>query len=108
MNDDVESLVLLDCTVQLENALEADTDLAHFLHKEGFLKDDDYEDVINPKSLLNRKEKASILVAGIKNKVTLNSQRYHVFLKHLRLFPRKYGDIVHILDASYGRFVGRS
>jgi len=103
MGEEVESRVLLRCTSQLENALESDSDLAHYLNSEGYLKDDDYETVVNPTSALSRREKASLLVGGVKNKVALKPERYHDFVKHLRLNARKYGDIVSILDATYGK-----
>ena len=102
MGEEVESRVLLRCTSQLENAFESDSDLAHHLNGEGYLKDDDYESVVNPSSLLSKREKASVLVGGIRNKVALKPERYHDFMKYLRLNPRKYGDIVSILDATYG------
>ena len=85
--------------------MKSDSDLAHHLNKEGYLKDDDYDDVINPKTNAMRKEKASILVAGIKNKVEQNPQRYHEFLKHLRLSPRKYGDVVDVLDKHFVEYL---
>ena len=105
MSDSVESNVLLRSTSLLERAFESESDLAHHLNKEGYLKDDDYDDVINPKTMLSRKENASILAGGIKNKVEQNPQRYHEFLKDLRLSPRKYGDVVDLLDKHFGEYL---
>ena len=104
MGDNLESTVLLVCTSQLEKAFESDRDLAHHLNKEGYVKDDEYNEVTDPKSIISKREKASILVSGIKKTVALNSQRYHDFLDYLRLSPRKYGDIVGILDNVYGEY----
>ena len=103
MADEVESRVLRRCSSQLENAFESDSDLTHYLNSEGYLKDNDYEEIVNPNSTLSKRDKASILVKGVKNKVSLNANRYHEFLKHLRLNTRKYGDIVDILDSAYGK-----
>ncbi len=103
MAETVESLVLLRCTSQLEIAFESDVDLAHYLNVEGYLKNDEHEAVINPSSVLTKREKSSILVRGIKNKIELNSNRYHELLRHLRLNARKYKDIVDILDTEYGK-----
>ena len=57
MSDSVESNVLLRSTSFLERAFESDSDLAHHLNKEGYLKDDDYDDVINPKTMLSGRKR---------------------------------------------------
>ena len=51
MSNSVESNVLLHSTSLLERAFESNSDLAHHLNKEGYLKDNDYDDVINPKTI---------------------------------------------------------
>ena len=104
MGENLESTVLVVCTGQLERAFECDRDLAHHLNKEGYVKDDEYNEVTDPKSMLSKREKASILVSGIKKTVALKSQRYHDFLDYLKLYPRKYGDIADILDNVYGEY----
>ena len=104
MGENLESTVLVVCTGQLERAFECDRDLAHHLNKEGYVKDDEYNEVTDPKSMLSKREKASILVSGIKKTVALKSQRYHDFLDYLQLYPRKYGDIADILDNVYGEY----
>jgi len=101
MGDNIEYQVLLHLTSQLELEFEGDIDLAHFLNREGYIKDNDYSDVINPKSLLSRNNKSSILVSGIKHKVASYPERYYGLIDHLRSNSRKYGDIVNLLDVKF-------
>ncbi len=98
MSESKEYLALVGTTSQLEKAFESDTDLYHYLHLKGYIKDDHYNEVINPRSALSKKEKSSMVVSAIRQKVALNSQRYYVLLNYLRLNPRKYGDVVNLLE----------
>ncbi len=98
-----EYKTILQCTEELEIALESDKAILNFLDREGFIKPNIYEDVNNPKSLLSASEKAGLLVTGIKNKVKLNSKNYHKLMRHFHQDRRMYGDIADILDEEYLR-----
>ena len=102
MGDADEYTVLLHLTSKLEQEFEGDTDLAHYLHEQGYIKDNDYSDIIDPKSLLSRRDKSSLLVSGIRQKVALYPRKYHDIVDYLRLNSRKYGDIVNLLDIKLG------
>ena len=96
-----EYKTILQCTKEVEIALESDKDILNFLDREGFIKPSIYEDVSNPKSLLSASEKAGLLVTGIKNKVRLNPKNYHKLMRHFHQDRRLYGDIADILDEEY-------
>ncbi len=96
-----EFRTIVQCTEELEIALQSDKAILNFLDREGFIKPSVYEDVNNPKSLLSASEKAGLLVTGIKNKVKLNPKNYHKLLKYFHKDRRMYGDIADILDNEY-------
>ncbi len=96
-----EYKTILQCTEELEIALESDKAILNFLDREGFIKPSIYEDVNNPKSMLSASEKAGLLVTGIKNKVKLNPKNYHKLMRHFHHDRRLYGDIADILDEEY-------
>ena len=101
MEESREYSTLIKCTRQLETALRGDRDITHYLHEEGFLKKDDYDDVIDPNSRLSRVDKAGVLVTAIKEKVELNPDNYHKLVKYFHSNMKKYEDIVKILDKEY-------
>ncbi len=93
-----EYKTILQCTEELEAALESDKAILNFLNREFFIKPSIYEDVNNPKSLLSASEKAGLLVTGIKNKVKLNPNNYHKLMRYFHQDRGMYGDI---LDKEY-------
>ncbi len=95
-----EYITIVKCTDKLENALQYDRDIAHFLFENGFICKDVYEDVLNPKSMLSVGDKAGLLVSGIRKKVELNPQNYMKLIKHLRR-DEKYSDILFIMESVY-------
>ena len=101
MEESREYSTLLKCTRQLETALRGDRGIAHYLHEEGFLKTDDYDDVLDPNSRLSRVDKAGMLVTAIKKKVKLNPDNYHKLIKYFYSNMKKYEDIMKILDKEY-------
>ena len=101
MEESREYNTLIECTRQLETALRGDRGIAHYLHKEGFLKKDDYDDVLNPNSRLPHVNKAGVLMTAIKKKVKLNPDNYHKLLHYFHSSFVKYMDIVAILDEVY-------
>ena len=106
-SESIESATLVSCTASLELALRSDRNIAHYLFKESFIKQDIYDDVNDPKSRLSTAEKAGVLVTGIKNTVELNPNRYHKLTAHLRNSPRRYGDIIKILNDTYATLKDR-
>ena len=96
----------MSCTESLEIAIRStDSNIVHFLHREGFITLEEHDDILNPKSMLNEHQKARALVTGIRNKVQLSPQGYHTLLKYLHVRKRKkyYESIVKILDEEYSR-----
>ena len=105
MAESTEYLTLLNCTGKLEIALQSDRELAQFLNQEGFITDEVYTDVTNTTSVQTAVQKAGTLISCIKNKVKLNSSRYHRFVYYLRQNKRRYEDIVSILDKEYNKIL---
>ena len=102
MSDSEEYRTVVKCTKQLEIALQSDRDIAHFLHQEGFVTEEVYDDVLNPRSTLTDHQKAGKLVTAIRNKVELSAQDYHTFVNHLRN-NKINKTIVMILDEEYNK-----
>ncbi len=94
-----EYKTVLQCTEELEIALESDRAILNFLDREGFIRPSIYEDVSNPKSLLSASEEAGLLVTGIKHKVRLNPKNYHKLMRHFHQDRR----IMEILQISWKR-----
>ena len=88
---------------KLEIALSSDTNILHFLNKEGFINDNVYDETRDPKSTMSPAEKSYKVVNAIRNKVKLNPQNYHKLLHHFRQDRRSYGDIADILDNEFIR-----
>ena len=97
-----EHTTILNCASQLENALQSNIrEVAHHLVKEGFISEEVYDDVIDPRSMLSAAAKAGMLVTGIRQKVKANSQHYEELMSYFRQYQDKYVDIIKILDDSY-------
>ena len=101
MAESKECATLVKHIKELEIALSSDTDILHFLNKEGFIKDNVYDEVRDPKSTMSPAEKSYKVVNAIRNKVKLNPQSYHKLLHHFRQDRRSYGDIANILDNEF-------
>ena len=101
MEESKEYSTIVKCRRKLEIALESDRDIAQFLLQQGFITQERYDEVINPKSNLTDADKASMLVTAIRNRVELNPRNYHKVVDHLRQNIIRYGDIVEILDQQY-------
>ena len=101
MEESKEYSTIVKCRRKLEIALESDRDIAQFLFQQGFITQERYDEIINPKSILTDADKASMLVTAIRNRVELNPRNYHKVVNHLRQNTIRYGDIVEILDQQY-------
>ncbi len=103
MSESCEYRTVESCIEQLETALfKSDSDIVHFLRREGFISKVVHGEVLNPR-LLNDHQKAGELVTGIGNEVKLSAQKYHTLLNHLRQSGKYYKSIVNILDKEYSR-----
>ena len=103
MADSREYANLVKHSEKLEIALSSDTNILHFLNKEGFINDNVYDEARDPKSTMSPAEKSYKVVNAIRNKVKLNPQNYHKLLHHFRQDRRSYGDIADILDNEFIR-----
>ena len=101
MAESREYTTLVKHSEKLEIALSSHTDILHFLNKEGFITDNVYYEVCDPKSMISPAEKSCKVVNAIRNKVKLNPQNYHKLLHHFRQDRRSYGDIADILDNEF-------
>ena len=101
MAESREYATLMKHSKELEIALSSDTNILHFLNKEGFITDDVYYEVHDPKSMMSPTEKSSKIVNAIRNKVKLNPLNYQKLLRHFHQDRRRYGDIADILDNEY-------
>ena len=71
--------------------------LAGEMNRAGLLSDNDHQDVIKVKTLLNDTEKAEMMLTSLKKKVALNSKHLSTFMEILILKPRLYSDAIDIL-----------
>lgn len=94
------------CSRPLERALQSDRDIVYFLNYEGFITQEVCDDVLNARSLLTSAQKAGQLVTGVRNRVSLSPQGYHILVEHLGQNKRRYGSIVDILEREYARQQG--
>ena len=101
MEESKEYSTIVKCSRKLEIALKSDRNIALFLLQQGFITQERYDEVINPKSNLTDAEKASMLVTAIRDRVELNPRNYHKVVDHLHQNIIRYGDIVEILDQQY-------
>ena len=101
MAESKEYSTIVNCEGKLKIALKSDREIALFLHQRGIIKKELYDEINEPKSMLSATDKVGKLVTAIRDKVSLNRDNYHLFVNHMRLNPRVYGDIVDILDREY-------
>jgi hypothetical protein len=92
------------CTPQLETAFkEVERDLVHFLLDECFISSDVHDEVLEPRTLLNKSEKAGKLVKSIKNRVKQDPSSYHTLIDELKRRGRRCDPIVKILEEEYNK-----
>ena len=103
MAESREYTTLLNCTEALEIELGQDRSVLLFLHREGLIPDEVFESVDDQKSVLSDREKSSMVVKGIKNKVKYTPNNYYKLLEYLQVDERRHGNIVNILDEEYER-----
>ena len=84
MEESKEYSTIVKCSRKLEIALKYDRNIAQFLLQQGFIIQERYDEVINPKSNLTDADKASMLVTAIRDRVELNPRNYHKVVNHLR------------------------
>ena len=106
MTDSKEYSTVVNCMKQLEIALKSDRYIAQFLLQQGFITQELYDEVTNPKSNLTETEKAGMLVTAIRNRVELNPRNYHKVVDHLHQNIIRHKDIVEILDQEYHQTTG--
>ena len=87
------------CTSELERAgLERDRDLIHFLNREDFMHDSEQEDILNPRSLLSKDQKAGEIVKWIRHRVQQDTSSYHKLIRQLSACEQRYQPIVKKLE----------
>lgn len=102
MSSTPEYETIENCTEKLEIAFkEADRALVHHLTKEGFINDSTRGQVLNPRSMLTKMEKAGILVEGIKSAIVLDKNKFHALVADLRTRGKFYSPIVTILTTEF-------
>ena len=98
----MEAQTIVNCAKYLEIAFQGlDRDLVHYLHREGFISQEVYDEVLYPRSMLSQAQKAGQLVTGIRTKVSLSPQHYLKFVDRLRSRRQRFGGIVDILEREY-------
>ncbi len=96
-----EYKTIVRCCIQFATTLHSDRDIPHYLHAEGFLTKDIYDDVINPRCMLSESDKACELVSGIRRRVEQFPTNFHKLLSYLRKQDGKYDDILKLLEETY-------
>ena len=98
VQDSQESQLLKNNWKVMITAMTFDTSwLAGEMNRTGLLSDNDHQDVIKVKTLLNDTEKAEIMLTSLKKKVALNSKHLSTFMEILSLKDRLYSDAIDIL-----------
>ena len=100
----MEAQTVVNCAKYLEVAFKGlDRDLVHYLHREGFISQEVYDEVLYPRSMLSLAQKAGQLVTGIRTKVSLSPLHYVKFLEHLctKRLRFHFGGILGILEREY-------
>ena len=95
----------VNCASQLATALHSDKDIPHHLRANGFLTEEIYDDVINPRSMHSASDKADELVSGIRRRVKQSPTNFHKLVDSLRNKEGKYKDILEILEKNILRIV---
>lgn len=91
------------CDTHLISTLDGNIDraLVNFLAQQGFIKEDLRQEIIEPISSLNPKEKAGKLVEGIRNAVSLDSKKYHILISYFEGGGAYYEAIVEIMTKQF-------
>ena len=98
-----EFLTIKQCSASLETALQSDRNIVYYLNRKGFITDEMFQDLVNPRSMLSASQKAGQLVVRIRNRVKLSPKDYHKLVAHLRQSGKQYSSIMEILDREYSR-----
>ena len=90
------------CAPDLESALKnTDRKLVYFLNQEGFINDDDCDEILDQRSMLTAAQKAGKLVKSIKNRVKQDAKSFHVLLDRFKQDGTLYGPIIKKLTSNY-------
>ena len=109
MEDSTEFKTVKRCTRPLETALKGlDSNMVDFLYQNGFIPDDNYDQIRSAKTLLSPADKAYELVKGIKNRVKQDKGSYIVLVGGLTQGGVLYQPIVNTLTEEYQRLVGQT
>lgn len=104
MNDSIELNILKKYTTKLETALRSvESNLVHFLHREGFLPDSIPDEILKPKSLWTDDQKAGELVKWIKHRVKQHPPSYHKLVAELKECGEHYHPIQKLLEDEYSK-----
>lgn len=107
MPPDIELKTLENCVESLELALSRlERGVVYFLNREGFINESIQDRVLDPRSLLDEKEKAGELVKEIRKRVKQDSQSYYTFLNELKRYGKLYQPAVNTLEAEYAKLQG--
>lgn len=102
MSESREYKTIVNCTKKLETAFRSlDRDIVHYLFCEGFITQEERDEVLEVRSMLSSYQKAERLVTSIRRNVELNPQNFQTILNHLRRSGKYYESIVNILDEEY-------
>ena len=96
-----EYIAILRCAGQLENTLQSDRNIVHYLRRENFIPEDVYEDVLNPNSMLSAASKASELIYQVRLRVKKNTKHFHTFMDYLYQDRETYATLIKPLDDTY-------
>ena len=80
------------------NKLAIAMNLTLFGCKFGLVSDNDHEDVVKAKTLLNDTDKSGIMMISLKRKVALDSKCLRTFFDILKAKPRMYTEAIHIIE----------
>ena len=72
--------------------------LADLMHSEGFLSNDDHETVTEVGCMLNKSERARIMVDSLIRKVRINPENYQNFLQLVQPHKKQFSDVVNLLE----------
>lgn len=101
-----EFSTIVNCDRKLEIALKSDREIAKFLLQQGFITQELYDDINDPRSNLTDAQKARMLVTAIRDRVELNPRNYHILVDYLCQNRIRYGDIIDILHGEYNACTG--
>ena len=109
MCDSPELKTIKKCAPDLETTLSGlEREFIHFLAQEGFISDQVSGDVLDPRSILTDEQKAGLLVQGIKRRVQLDANSYHILLEHFKNGGNLYKPIVRKLEQAYSEIIHRN